>query len=421
MTIPKLLDRFSVANESIDFQGESFLRELEAAFTSVYGAAEKDISDHEGILMAQRAIKNRTGLTVTLDIGVYEPMVEIPSLDKNNILVNSFLREYVTSSDGMRMIDNADGVVKGSVNLRTGKVTGIFCDIVSPIHLPKARFKTKVESLTEKMLTPLEMAAITLHEVGHLLTYYEYISRSVSTNQVLAGLSKALDNSSSASERETVLVSVKKHLKLKDLDVQKLSTSNDKKVVEMVVVTNSVKQARHELGSNIYDYSTWEFLADQYANRHGAGRHVVTGLEKIYRCIWNISFRSTPVYLAIEALKMIMLFTPLIQFSAIAISIDQEGDGTYDTPEARFRRIRNDIVECMKRSDLPTGDKQRLIADLAVIDEVLENVNDRRQWIGAVIDLWPSLRKARNQEIFQKELEDLAVNKLFEKHIELTA
>ena len=84
---------------------------------------------------------------------------------------------------------------------------------------------------------------------------------------------------------------------------------NNKKVAEIVIITNIVKETVSELGCNIYDFSTWEYLADQYAARHGAGRYLATGLEKTYKSIGDISFRSTSNYLAMEALKVFLIIT----------------------------------------------------------------------------------------------------------------
>lgn len=394
--------------ESIDFQSGAFFKELTLAFTELKKVKKDDLQDpdHTGVLAA--VVKQHTGMKIVFSIDEYEPCIEIPMVNKNNPLVNNYFRNYIDSSDGMRMIQNAGGVARGTVNLRTGKVDGIYGDLEAKIHLPKTMFSTSTYS-------PEEIAAVTLHECGHLLTYFEYMARTVTTNQALAGMSKALDGSAGVDEREAVLINVKKALKLGELDVQALAKSNNKKVAEVVVITHVAQQAASELGSNIYDFSTWEYLSDQYAARQGAGRYLATALDKIFRGGWNISFRSMPAYLAFEAFKIVSLFlVPAV--GVLFMMMDGISDPSYDRPGARVQRIRNQIVENLKDKKLSKDDQERLAADLTVVDEMAKQINDRRQLLNVIWDtLSPSSRKARNQELLQKQLEDLAANDLFVK------
>lgn len=396
------------ALESIDFQSGAFFRELTLAFADLRKVKKTEIPDHEIAQTLSKIVRHHSNLNIAFIFGDLEPCIQIPMVDKNNILVNSFLRNYVDSNDGLRMIANAEGVARGTVNLRTGKVTGVYSDLEAKVHLP-------VDMLASEKYEVEEVAAITLHEIGHLLTYFEYMARTVTTNQALAGMSKALDGSAGVDEREAVFITVKKALKLDDLDTAELAKSNNKKVAEVVVVTNVAKKSQSELGSNVYDFSTWEYLADQYAARQGAGRYVVTALDKLYRGVWNISFRSLPAYLAFEALKLVSLFT-VPALALLFMAMDSTGDGTYDQPGARFKRVRNQIVENLKDKKLSKDDQERLAADLVVIDDCLQQMADRRQLIGVIWDfMLPSARKARNQMLLQKELEDLAANDLFVK------
>jgi hypothetical protein len=320
------------------------------------------------------------------------------------------------------MIDNANGVAHGTVNIMSGKVGGVFSDIKHTIHLPLADF------FYSKKFTPEEIAAISLHEIGHLFTYYEFMTRCVSTNQVLAGVAKALDGTDAIEQRVAVLTRAKKELKLKELDADALAKSRNAKVIETVIITQVARECQSELGSNVYDMNSWEMLADQYAARMGAGRFIVTGLEKYYRGAWNISFRSTPAFLAFEAWKAMMivfiavtapgtsglsLYLLLPVFSLMSNDSDPV---IYNTPGARFKRVRDQIVTNLKNKKLKPADRARLEADLVAIDNITKDVNDRRQWMGVVWDfVSPSARKERNQMLLQQELEALATNELFVK------
>lgn len=403
-----------LAAESIDFQSPAFFKELTLAFEALKGVKRAEVQDSEQAAAVSAIVQHHTGLDVTFQFGDYDPCVEIPAVNKNNILVNQWRRDFVSSSDGMKLIAEADGAARGTVSLKTGKVSGMFTQIKNTIHLP-------VEMLSGSKYTPEEIAAITLHEVGHLLTYFEFITRTVTTNQVLAGISKALDGSGSVEQREAVLISAKKALKLSDLDTKQLAKSSNNKIVEVVVVTNTIKASESELGSNVYDLNSWEMLADQYVTRFGAGRQLITALEKIYGGEWNMSFRSTPAFLAYEAIKLLLLFSGIFTLTGLLlILLDGAGSGDYDKPGARMKRVRNQIVENLKKPKLSPADRERLNADLVALDDILAQVEDRRQLLGVIWDaVSPASRRAYNQEKLQRELEDLATNDLFVKAAQL--
>ena len=413
-----------VADESIAFQTESaFFKELVLNLNELKKENKNKIQDSELIGILSNIVKHHTGLNVTFNIGDNDPQVNIPMVNKNNILINSFIKNHINSSDGLKMINDSNGIARGSVNLKTGMVSGIFTTVKSTIDLP-------ISMLTSSTYTTEEIAAITLHEVGHLFVYYEYMTRMVTTNQMLAGLSKALDNTSTAEERESVLITVKKAANLTTLDTKTLAKTTDKKIAEIVVISNIASVTVSELGSNIYDFSTWEYLADQYAARQGAGRVLATALEKIYKGHWNMSFRSTTGYLAMEALKVFLIISPFINiggislrflFSVGVILISNDSDNpTYDRPGERIKRIRDQIVENLKNKKLNKEDIANLESDLVAIDLILKEITDRRQWLDSLYSVFSSAtRKAWNQELLQKELENLATNDLFIKAAEL--
>jgi len=273
--------------QSIEFQeGSMFFKELALSIKELQEIKNvKEIIDSDVVQRLSKIIDYHTGLNITIEIGQTDPCIEIPQINKNNILINSIIKNSANSFDGLKLIADADGVVRGTVNLKTSKVTGIFSEFSTIMHMPLYMFQST-------KFTPEEISAIMLHETGHIFVFCEFMSRTITTNQALAGMSKALDKSNSVDEREMVFITIKKKMNLTDLDAAELSKSTNTKISEIVVLTNIITQTRSELGSNIYDFSSWEYLCDQFAARHGAGRYTVTGLEKLYKGQWNISFRS---------------------------------------------------------------------------------------------------------------------------------
>lgn len=423
----------AAAMESIDFQSGAFYAELIGAFTALAKMSEDqlryegDDPDAANVLLSA-IVRNHTGLNVKFVLGDTYPCVMIPEINRNNPLINDFVKNFLDNKDGIKFIKEAKGFARGSVNLRSGRVTGVFTEVQSIIYLP-----TKM--IRGGKYAPEENAAITLHEVGHLFTYYEYISRTVRTNQVLAGVARGLDQSSTQAEREAVLMTAKQALDLQDMDVPEVAKITNAKVTEVVIITSVVKQTKSEIGTNIYDSNNFEFLADQYASRQGASRALVTGLDKLHRQFGHMSFRSQGMYLFMEGCKLTLLALTIAAafvnpdaalggFFLVTtwMAHDSAGDPTYDRPEARLKRIRNDLLERSKQKDLAPGEAQQIKEDLAAIDKILDGVKDRFQLIGLVMRYVFGLGRARFEaEALQQELEGLVANNLFGRANDLKA
>lgn len=424
-----------LAMEAIHFQkNQEFYKELTIAFEELKKKKSKALRDDgEASHHISKIIKNHTNLKVAFDISDFGPMVEVPHLNKNHPLIHDVHRDWISSADGMRMIGEAGSAVKGSVNLATGKVAGVFAEMDNRMYFP-------TNMIVGTRYTAEELAAICLHEVGHLITYCEYMDRTVTTNQVLAGLAAGLAGAKTPEEREVILVSTKKALHL-DIDTGELAKEKDGEVVTYVVISNVAKATADEIGFNIYDLNTWEALADQYAARCGAGRALVTGLDKLYRSFGHISFRTTAGYLAMEGLKLTLIvggflghligpgiptiwlsfmFSAAINLGIALVTMDGMGDGTYDRPGVRLKKLRNEIVQEMKDKTVTKEQGEKLTEDLLAIDEVLKYVNDREQFLGKIWNLFSAdSRRRLSQEALTKELEGLASNDLFVSSLKL--
>lgn len=424
------LDGLHLSMEAIQFQkSQAFYKELTMAFAELKKKKAADLrKDGEASGHISKLIKKYTNLKIAFDITDYGPAVEVPHLNKNHPLVHDTKRAWISSADGMRFIAEAGGTVKGSVNLASGKVDGVFAEMDNRMYFP-------ADMISGNKFTAEELAAVCLHEVGHLVTYCEYMTRTVTTNQVLAGMAAALGKAGTPEEREAVLVSAKKALHL-DIDTGELAKEKDNEVVAYVVISNVAKTTADEIGFNIYDLNTWEALSDQYAARQGAGKDLVLALEKLYRSYGNISFRSTPAYLGMEAAKFTLVIggimvglagglTGLAGRYAMSIGIalimmDGMGDGTYDRPGMRLLRIRNQIIEEMKDKKVNGDYAGRLSDDLAAIDNVLKEVNDREQFWGKLWNIFSKdSRRRLSQEQLTRELETLASNDLFAASLRL--
>jgi len=424
---------FQVALESIDFQNNSFFVEL----TNLIKEAREELkgkSDDQMRLLAPdytdrftAIVHKYTKSAIRAEINDQAstnwmgPYALAPSLNKNHPLINDFRRRHFDNAD-LKKLTRDVATISGSVDLRTGYVSGGFARIEATLVIP-------VRWIRHDYLTEEEVAAVCLHEVGHILTYFEYIARSVSTNQVLAFISKTYTGQTYV-EREKILVAAKEVLNLKNLKPEELAKMDDAENVNVVIVTEAVQQSRSELGSNIYDYTSFEQLADDYAARMGAARAMVTGLEKLHKGDFLVRNRAS--YFILEANKLLMLVGGIgsallggvgIIFGVVAllmyagrVSMDSNKDASpaYDTPRDRFQRLRNQLVAAMKDKKLPAEMAKQYAEDIKVIDEILDRIPGNRQLYDVIREyINPFTRKARNQMMLQRELEDLAHNDLF--------
>ncbi len=396
------------ALEAIDFQSDAFLKGLAIYAVQLKEIPAKERADSQIVQKLNKYINDVTGLAASVIFGDYEPSMEIPAMHKNNVLINNWRRNYLNSASALKMVENSHNALSGMVDRRTGRVSGVFSEVPVNIYMPASIF--------DQNYIPEEFAAVTQHECGHAVSFFEYFSNTATSNQCLAGIARAMEDSD-VQVRITVLETVRKRFDLKNFDADKLAKTNSK-VVEAAFITNVAEQSVSQLGRNIYDLSSFEYLSDQYVARHGGTRHLATALAKIYKGHYNIAFRSTGGYIALEILKVALLFcVPLM--SLLLFAMDGQGNGEYDQPGARIKRVRNQAIEALKDKKLSKDQIETLTFDIKAIDEVLEQANDRRQLVGVLIDFfWLPARRDRDYIKLQQELENLATNELFAKSAE---
>jgi hypothetical protein len=411
----------TVALESIAFQRDQMLfKELTLWFKAAEKVAVKDLPDSDLALQLPGIIKHHTGLNcvVYFQGGEYDLACSPPMATPNNVFWNRldmWVRELIGTADADKILADTSKKPIGTVDIKRGKVGGVFSDMQNILMLPP-------ELAVSKKYDAEEKAGGVIHELGHLFAFFEYITAALTTNYILSAISKQYDTVTSVKDREVLLTKIKSQQKLHDLDAAALAKSNDKKVVEVVVITSIAKELHSEIGSNVFDINGWELMADQYAARQGAARQVVTFLDKLYKGSGSIKYRSLPVYLFCEAVKVASLVVApfsgglsLIVFAGLAMRDSVElSDTLYGTLKTRFGRMRDQLVAELKEKGLSDERQQGLAQDIQVIDDLLKDFKERQQLLGYVLDfISPFQRQRISQEQLQRQLEQLAHNELF--------
>lgn len=419
-----------VALEMIDFQDTTLFKALTAIYAEMKELDQKSMASSSQAVAIEKTLFDMTGIKVEFTMDDNGAYCLPPIVDKNNPLIDNVMREWLTNASPLKMIEKAGGIVRGKVDLVHSKVSGVFSEMNCILNMPTYWVAGK---FMNGGFSAAELAAITLHELGHLFTGFEFLWHSVTTNQVLAGVAKGLDQSADQAEREMILMSAAKALNLNEAEMKKLAESGTNKAATILVLQEVTRFAPSEIGTSIYDMNNWEQLADQFAARHGAQRDLFMALDKIHHLVGDISVRSTAKYVALEVVKVLLMFgtiglatvagpaaiIPFFIWTAM-ILIDGPGSPLYDRPGVRLKRIRDQLVEQIKDRDLGKDVVVRLKEDLVACDKLLETVKDRFQLITLVFGFFNSeFRDRLKQEKLQQELETLVANDLFVKSAEL--
>ena len=365
-----------------------------------------------------KIIHSRTGITIfpVLETGAkgigYVAYVKPPQIDANNPVVNYYRKNWLNQNvDGLAAIRSAKGMVTGSLNRATGKVTGVFSEIGCELTIFKSFFTT--DHFTDE-----EVAAIILHEVGHIWSYFEMLGEMITTNYVLQTVSKEFLKTGDNEKRVAILSEAEIVLGIKIENKQDLARVSNDDTLQTVIISNVVRENRSEFNSYVYDLTGWEQLSDQFAARHGCGVHLATALDKLYRLYGTDSYMTGFGFYFWEAIKLMLVIGSmytgygivLVLLTLMYCPLERE----YDEPAARLQRIRKQMVEQTKLRDMTPEMRTDLLNDIAAVDAILKTITDRETFYYKV---WKNLvpwgrRQVKAME-FQKIMEDLANNELY--------
>lgn len=365
------------------------------------------------------SIKTHSGINVRIKMDnshLPNAYVVIPQIDRNHPLLVNYFRQLTDNRDGLKMVRKGDGVFKGAIDRKKSRVSGGFGEVEITLGITRGLLNGKFE--------PKEAAAIVLHELGHIFTYFEYLGSNITTNYVLQHVSRSLLETRETKRKYEIIQEGSDALGIKIEDPEALTRTQNESVIQTVLLREVANERYSDLESKTYDMTAWEMLSDQFATRHGAGRSLVTALDKMYHRFGASEHLSTSEFLMAEAFKVLMFIvsiplTFLIVPFFLLVVIDPNED-LYDKPKSRIARIRRDMIAATKERDLDKDYITQLVQDIEVIDAIETEMEERRSLLELI---WQTVRpKSRNnyqQLRFQQELEMLVNNDLFVKSAKL--
>lgn len=432
--------------ETIDFQNDKFGERLEAVVSRIYKVIEQTVGITSGrvaltpeVKELEMMIKSRLGFAVKIICDEALAAVQPFFGQAHSIMIpkrwhGEIAKEYI--EDQMSKL-KSKGKTKATVNTSNATVGGLFADVTMNLYMDFFQLKTIYKC------TPAETTGIMLHELGHAFYGMEYSDRMDTNNQVLANLAKVcLDKKDSKDVnyifRELQLVNPK----IQKEEIDKLMSS-DKTVASYswfkFIVDTSGTGVGTQLENGKYSSTSFEQLADNFANRFGYGKHVVVGLDKLIKSGWSPEKqRSAWLFFQILSLLIIVAAVACLALSigagffldaiicGIVASMMMSGSGesgkdyTYDKLKIRYIRVRNDMVEALKDPKLDKKEVKVIVENIYVVDGLVKETFEYNTLLDGFLNIiWSKDRNAGRSIREEQLLEELASNMLFVKAAEI--
>lgn len=382
------------ALESIQFQKSDLFNEITLCIKHMRNL--RNIT-REGILeglevdQLKSVIAKRTGLNYTfVDNGhsftAYTRALNKHIFDeKSNIKKYNEIIEDIDYHFNVRKIMKAMStpIIEGTVSLKDSKVTGFFSNLDCYMSIP--RFV-----LNDKSYSDEELAAFVLHEIGHTFTSFEYLSRNVTTNQALSLMLRTMDKTTSYEDRKIVFSHAIQAEKIKlDQDAQKLLEGDlSPEAVTLIVINQQMEACRSELGESVYDVVSCEYLADQFAARHGAGKYLINGIDKMVTrgsaenysgLYFGLMLKSMLITASLAAVGaplsgLIVGVISLLSGTSLGAYLvsKYETEHFNDDNETRIKRIKHQMVERLKDPKCPAEEKKFILNYLEEVEPIVK-------------------------------------------------
>jgi hypothetical protein len=403
--------------ESLLYRGDSPLyHELKLIF------ADLQAGDETALERIGKVIHHHTKMDITLqltdnpdpDIGIY-----FIAFDVNHVFRSLQLKEG--EKFDTRMLQRLLQGGKGAADSK-GAVSGVFTKIPAVIVLSRPL-------VAKEFATVEELAAGTLHEIGHMYGYFDVLGRTLATSLLIQETLVAMGQTHDLAVRRQMVDTTVKILEFEDVDIEALATPGQEKAFEAVLIRNTVARIQGDMGDSKLFGVESEFLADSYAVRSGAAKPLASLMIKTAKLSNHLQAQSRLEYILTEACKVaffaaatavsIPLVAVLTGLTIAASSYIDYGDR--NTPAERLEGIHADLVNLLKDTSLPHAQKEALLTDVRFVSGLREKLVERST---LVMQLWltlsPSRRHAYKQAKLQREINKLVNNDLFVKAAQLS-
>ena len=302
---------------------------------------------------------------------------------------------------------------KGFVDKKHARVGGYLADVK---HYLLINFFT----LKAEDLTPSEVTAIVVHEVGHAWDGLESHHRLSTGNSTIMEVLNNLNKN----QNDKALYTFKK--KFDEKDLEKASMNNNKEITDFYgkLANTYLGELNSQLINNKYDETNFENMADSFAVRFNLGRDLFTGLHKLYTRHGVVTQKTSFFYWSLLIIEFLLITIQLAMMGPASIALTAlillafanlpAMQMTYDNPLSRYNRIKNGITNNLKNEKLPTGLVKELLAQFDLIDSVMKNSTHFESIAEKIFGPLDFVNKTDNYYIrLQQTVENSLNNQLF--------
>jgi hypothetical protein len=441
----KLLSRstLKIGLEMIDFQNDTFGRDLEKVLTTIQGNVlgnkYKDSVDLEGSKEVKELLDlvfDRLGINSIIVSDSTAAAVMPFYANKNHVFLDNYWRGNFTLKDQEKLLRVSNGK-KGYVNNDKATLGGIFSEYQHTVYM---NFDDLFGTLK---LSPAEVTAVYLHELGHVFYTCSYSDRLETTNQVLTNVAVTIANKKEKTDVAYIYRELKTiNNKVTEEEIDKLINGN--KIIAGVTWFNVIVGSVDEQTDNgTYSQTSSEQLADNFASRFGYGKYLIIGLDKMHRHYGSpekskalmrflnfvtffyfiLGVGATFFFLTAGAIP-IGLFVGILTFIFLRVNGEDMKSYTYDELKIRYKRIRNETIEMFKSMKMSDSKAKELLEELEYMDRTIEETYKYSIYMNSLANfLFKSASKAEKSIKEQQLLEELTFNDLFikSKQLELAA
>jgi len=439
----------SISAEAINYQSRSpLLLELTAAINNM-----RDLQSGTDFTTLNKSsipkiIFDRTGLRFEIhphDGPAHEFAASIRAMDHTNPLQREMAQSrvdnqglfgpdvsvaeiYEVTNQALRRCRQ----LTGSIDLAKGRVSGVFSEILNPLVVPAAAFTKSFPYSAD------EVAAVIIHEIGHVWSGFESIVNATSMNVIAATAAAALKDSRTDQVNIALVEESLNFLGVNAKETIDIARKAAKRDDAYVVILKSAMDSRQHF-MNTYASNRWtgavfntlsdttEFLADQFAARHGASVALASFLQKASKANPNWKQSANAIAATVMSCGMLSalaltagpagvipaIFILGITSTTVGIASLHGADHSTTISE-RLGLLKQDLVQLLKNPKLNAKHRKEILADLERI-EGIRKLSKENLSISSFLSrhLIPSGRRAVKLRDFQRSLEELTNNPLF--------
>ena len=328
----------------------------------------------------------------------------------NSSMLEAWRKPYLNSSELRKQYAMNKSNYKKNIALvdrKNARVSGVLSDMTQ-------KFNFASWWMLSDNCSPEEAAAVFLHEVGHVLSFYELALSETYKNELMNSFRQLKDPAAKDELKYTIIPEIYKN------DEGLLKFVENDESVEVLMETELSNDVRNEIGDRIYSERGWEQLADDFASKLGAAPYLHSALDKIsddpeYK-------RSTPTYLVLQVCNIIamgsaLILAPLLGYVVLVLrfaSGDTRTTSTeYDRVDKRLARLRQESVGRIRSGILTKEEQKTLLGQIENMKKAEAEYNIKRSFFD-VLTSFGGLRGRRLNNIRKEQalLEELVNNEL---------